>query len=166
LAASGLDLAVATEQHRWYQHDLNDEEPTMTATIATRTPRRTVSDCSLLRFAMRLDATLCAATGLFVAALADPLSRLSGMSATSEWIAGAGLVGYGALLYSLASAPGIRRVGIGIVIANVVFAIVAGAVVAAGALPLTGVGVAMTAMLVATVIGCAYLQYLGVRRLA
>jgi hypothetical protein len=137
----------------------------MIATIATRPPRHSSSP-SLLRFAMRLDATLCAATGLFIAALADPLSRLSGLSATSEWISGAALVGYGAVLYSLAAAPGIRRVGIGIIAANVVFAIVAAAVLAAGALPLTGAGVAMTAALVATVVGCAYLQYLGVRRLA
>jgi hypothetical protein len=162
---SGLDLAAASEQHRWCQQDLNDEEPSMTATIATR-PTQHSSSPSLLRFAMRLDATLCAATGLFIAALADPLSRLSGLSATSEWIAGAALVGYGAVLYSLAAASGIRRVGIGIIAANVVFTVVAVAVLAAGALPLTGAGVAMTAALVAIVVGCAYLQYLGVRRLA
>jgi hypothetical protein len=137
----------------------------MTATIATR-PRRHRRSPSLLRFAMRLDATLCAATGLFTATLADPLSRLSGLSATTEWIAGAALVGYGAILYSLAAAPGIRRVGVGIVAANVVFAIVAGVVLAAGLLPLTGVGVVTSAALVASAVGCAYLQYLGVRRLA
>ena len=33
---------------------------------------------------------------------ADPLSRLSGLSATSEWIAGAALVVYGAVLYAAA----------------------------------------------------------------
>ena len=45
-----------------------------------------------------LDRTLCeipgvVGTGLFIAMAADPLSRLSGLSATSEWIAGAALVG-------------------------------------------------------------------------
>ena len=43
----------------------------------------------LLRFALRADATLCAGVGLLVAMAADPLSRLSGLSATSEWIGGA-----------------------------------------------------------------------------
>ena len=135
----------------------------MTA-IATR-PLRDSSD-SLLRFAMRLDATLCAAVGLFVATLADPLSGVSGLSATSEWIAGAGLVGYGALLYALAAVPRIRPVGTLIVVANVVFAFgVIGALVA-GVLPLTCTGVAVISALTAAAIGCAYLQYLGVRRLA
>ena len=128
--------------------------------------RRRASDAALLRFAMRFDATLCAATGLFIATLADPLSRLSGLSAASEWVAGAALVGYGAVLYALASVPAIRRVGVGIVAANVVFAIVAVAVLAAGLLPLTGTGVAMISALTASAVGCAYLQYLGVRRLA
>jgi hypothetical protein len=128
--------------------------------------RRGSSTEFLLRFAMRLDATLCAATGLFVATLADPLSQLSGLSAASEWIAGAALVGYGALLYSLAAAPGIRRIGIGIVAANVVFALVVVAVLAAGVLPMTGAGIAMIVALTASAVGCAYLQYLGVRRLA
>lgn len=128
--------------------------------------RRGSSADSLLRFSMRVDATVCAASGLFVAALADPLSRVSGLSAASEWIAGATLVGYGALLYGLAAVPRIRAIGVGIVIANVVFVVGAVAVLVAGVLPLTGAGVAMIAALVASAIGCAYLQYLGVRRLA
>ena len=55
---------------------------------------------SLLRFGLRADATLCAGLGLLVAMAADPLSRLSGLSSTAEWIAGAALVGYGTLLYA------------------------------------------------------------------
>ncbi|HEV7420866.1 MAG TPA: hypothetical protein VGO30_13620 [Mycobacterium sp.] len=121
---------------------------------------------SLLRFAMRADATLCAGLGLLVAMTADPLSRLSGLSPVSEWVAGAALVVYGAALYVLAAAPAIRRIGVGIVAANVIFAIVAVAVLAAGVLPLTGVGVVMMLATVAATLGCAYLQYLGVRRLA
>lgn len=46
---------------------------------------------ALLRFALRADATLCAAVGLVIAMAADPLSRLSGLSATSEWITAATL---------------------------------------------------------------------------
>lgn len=136
----------------------------MTATIS----RRPLSDSSdsLLRFAMRADATVCAGLGLLLTMAADPLSRLSGLSATSEWLAGAALVVYGVALYVLAAVPFVRRVGVGIVVANVVFAVAVVAVVAAGVLPLTGMGVAMTLATVAATLGLAYLQYLGVRRLA
>ena len=146
----------------------------MTATVTTRplsdnyehSRRRGGSDDSLLRFAMRADATLCAGTGLLVAMAADPLSRLSGLSAASEWVAGAVLVLYGAALYALAAAPGIRKVGVGIIAANVVFAGLVIAVLVAGLLPLTGAGVAMMLATTAATLGFAYLQYLGVRRLA
>ena len=136
----------------------------MTATISHR-PLSDSSD-SLLRFAMRDDATLCAGLGLLLAMAADPLSRLSGLSATSEWLAGAALVVYGVALYVMAAAPFVRRIGVGIVVANVVFAVAVVAIVAAGVLPLTGMGVAMMLATVAATLGLAYLQYLGVRRLA
>ena len=136
----------------------------MTATINTQ-PLADSSD-SLLRFAMRADATLCGGVGLLVAMAADPLSRLSGLSAVSEWIAGAALVAYGAALYALAAVPAVRRVGVGVVVANLVFAAVAVAVLAAGVLPLTGAGVAMIVATVRIVLGFAAVQYLGVRRLA
>jgi hypothetical protein len=144
--------------------NLNVEEPTMTATVTTR-PLSDSSD-SLLRFAMRADATLCAGLGLVVAMAADPLSRLSGLSSTSEWIAGAVLVGYGAGLYVMAAATFVRRLGLGVVVANVVFAVATIVVLIAGVLPLTGMGVAMMLTTVGATLGFAYLQYLGVRRLA
>jgi hypothetical protein len=133
-------------------------------TAITTRPLSDSSD-SLLRFAIRGDATLCAGVGLLVAMAADPLSRLSGLSAVSEWIAGAGLVGYGVALYVLAAASHVRRIGVGIVVANVVFAIAGLVVLAAGTLPLTGAGVALMLATVAATLAVAYLQYLGVRRL-
>jgi hypothetical protein len=149
--------------------DVNAEELAMTATLIPPTPTtRLLADSSdsLLRFAMRADATLCAGVGLMVAMAADPLSRLSGLSAASEWIAGAALVGYGVALYVMAAASFVRGIGIGIVVANVVFAVVAVSVLVAGVLPLTVAGVAMMLATVAATLGLAYLQYLGVRRLA
>lgn len=136
----------------------------MTTTL-TRPPLSDSTD-SLLRFVMRADATVCAGTGLLVAMTADPLARLSGLSATSEWIAGAALVLYGAVLYVLAAAPALRRIGIGVIAANVVAAAGTLAVVIAGVLPLTTAGVVMTLAVVLSTFGCAWLQYLGVRRLA
>lgn len=121
---------------------------------------------SLLRFALRADATLCAAVGLFVAMAADPLARFAGLSATSEWLGGASLVGYGAVLYVLAAVPGVRRVGVGVLAGNVGFAIAVAVVLVAGWLPLTTAGVVLTASFAALTLALAYLQYLGVRRLA
>ncbi|MEN4476827.1 hypothetical protein [Mycolicibacterium cosmeticum] len=136
----------------------------MTA-ILTRPPLSDSTD-SLLRFVMRADATVCAGTGLLVAMAADPLSRLSGLWAAGEWIIGAALVAYGAVLYLLAAAPALRRIGIGVVTANVLIAVATVAVLIAGVLPLTTAGVALTLAVVAATLGCAWLQYLGVRRLA
>lgn len=121
---------------------------------------------SLLRFALRADATLCAALGLLVAMTADPLARLSGLSPTAEWISGAALVGYGALLYVLAAVADVRRVGIGVAVGNVAFAAAVAVVLTAGWLPLTAAGVVMTVTFTAVTLAFAYLQYLGVRRLA
>ena len=123
-------------------------------------------ESSLLRFALRADATLCAGLGLLIAMAADPLSRLSGLSSTSEWIAGAALVVYGATLYLLAGLPDVRRVGAGVLAGNVVFAILVTVVLVAGWLPLTEFGVAATIAFTVVTLAFAYVQYLGVRRLA
>jgi hypothetical protein len=135
----------------------------MTA-IATRPVRESTG--SLLRFALRADATLCAALGLLIAMTADPLSRLSGLSPTSEWISGAALVAYGALLYLLAGLPDVRRVGIGVLIGNIAFAILVAVALIAGWLPLTEFGVVATIAFTVVTLAFAYAQYLGVRRLA
>jgi hypothetical protein len=121
---------------------------------------------SLLRFALRADATLCAGIGLFVAMAADPLSRISGLSPTAEWISGAALVAYGALLFVLAGLRDVRRVGVGVLAGNIAFAVAVGVVLAAGWLPLTALGVVMTIAFTVVTLAFAYVQYLGVRRLA
>ncbi|ULE35724.1 hypothetical protein K3G64_14130 [Mycobacterium sp. IDR2000157661] len=119
----------------------------------------------LLRFALRADATLCAAVGLVIAMAADPLSRLSGLSPTSEWIAGAALVAYGAALYLAAGVRDVRRVGVGVLVGNVAFAVTVAGVLIAGWLPLTRFGIAATVAFTALTLAFAYVQYLGVRRL-
>ncbi|BBY46094.1 hypothetical protein [Mycolicibacterium celeriflavum] len=124
-----------------------------------------VAGDALLRFALRADATLCAGIGLVIAMAADPLSRVSGLSATSEWIAGAALVGYGAALFLAAGVHDVRRVGLGVLVGNVVFAVAIGVVLVAGWLPLTELGVVGTVAFTAVTLAFAYAQYLGVRRL-
>jgi hypothetical protein len=121
---------------------------------------------SLLRFALRADATLCAGLGLLVAIAADRLSRISGLSPTSEWIAGAALVGYGVALYVAAGLHDVRRVGIAVLAGNIAFAVAVVVVLIAGWLPLTEFGVAATLAFTVVTLAFAYAQYLGVRRLA
>ncbi len=127
---------------------------------------RPVREDSLLRFALRADATLCAGLGLLIVMTADPLSRLSGLSPTSEWIAGAALVGYGATLYMLAGLPDVRRVGSGVLGGNVAFAILVTVVLVAGLLPLTELGAVATIGFTAVTLAFAFVQYLGLRRLS
>jgi hypothetical protein len=134
-------------------------------TTITNRPVNQATD-SLLRFALRADATLCAGLGLLVAMTADALSRISGLSPTSEWIAGAALVGYGVLLYTLAGVADVRRVGIGVFAGNIAFAVAVVVVLAAGWLPLTEFGVVVMIAFTAVTLAFAYAQYLGVRRLA
>lgn len=121
---------------------------------------------SLLRFALRADATVCAGVGLFTAMLADPLARVAGLSATAGWVIGAALVGYGGLLYVLAALPAIRKVGVAVATGNTVFAVASVTAVLAGWLPLTGAGTELLLGFVAATAALAWLQYRGVRRLA
>lgn len=124
------------------------------------------SEDSLLRFALRADATVCAGVGLMVSMAADQLARIAGLSATAGWVVGAGLVGYGALLYVLAATARVRRVGIGVLAGNVAFAIITVAAIATGRLALTGTGIELVLGFVSATAVLAWLQYRGVRRLA
>jgi hypothetical protein len=135
--------------------------------VMTAINTRPVSEStdSLLRFALRADATLCAGLGLLVAMAADPLSRLSGLSATSEWIGGAALVAYGVALFLAAGVPDVRRVGVGVLAGNVAFAVLVTVVLVADWLPLTEVGGAATIAFTVATLTFAWAQYLGVRRL-
>ena len=119
---------------------------------------------SLLRFAMRADATLTGLCGLAVAFDADPLSSLTGLTSVQEYAMGAFFVLYGLAVFSLAAAPDLRRAGIGVVVANVVCTLAA--IVVAGVVPMTAIGVAATLASGVYTAGFAGLQYLGVRRLA
>jgi hypothetical protein len=134
----------------------------MTAVLTTR-PLSDSTD-SLLRSAMRADATLTGLLGLAVAFLADPLSRLTGLTSLEEYSVGAFFVLYGLAVFSLAALPDLRRAGISVVAANIVYTLAA--IVAAELVPMTAFGVAATlASGVYTAI-FAGLQYLGVRRVS
>ena len=131
----------------------------MTATI-TRNKPFTDSTDSLLRFAMRLDATLTGIVGLGIAAMADPLTRLTGLTAAQGYIAGAAFVLCGLVVYGLAASPDLHRVGTGMAVFNAAGTLCVLAVAVAGVLPLI---VAVAAGLYTATF--AVLQYLGIRRL-
>jgi hypothetical protein len=119
---------------------------------------------SLLRFAMRADATFTGLCGLVIAFVADPLSSLTGLASITEYGLGAFFVLYGLVVFSLAAMANLRSAGIGVVAANVAFTL--GAIAAAEALPLTATGVAVSLASAIYTATFAWLQYLGVRRLA
>jgi hypothetical protein len=136
-------------------------------TALTPLPTRPFYDStdSLLRFAMRLDATLSGLIGLFIALMADPLSSLTGLSSVAEFSGGALLALGGLAVYALAAASDLRRVGVGLIGGNIVLTLAALVVLAVGALPLTETGVAATLVTAGYFALMGYLQYLGVRRL-
>jgi hypothetical protein len=136
-------------------------------TAITGLPARPFADStdSLLRFAMRLDATLTGLTGLLIAVGADPLSSLTGLSSLAQYGLGAFFVFYGLAVFGLAAAPDLRRAGIAVIIANTVFTVAAVVVVAAHALSLTETGISLILASGCYTAAIGYLQYLGVRRL-
>jgi hypothetical protein len=134
----------------------------MTA-LSTR-PLSTSTD-ALLRFALRADATLTGLASLAVTAFANPLSTISGLSPTTEYLIGAAFVFYGVAVYYLAALPSLRTVGIAISLANAVGTIATLAIVMTDAAPLTETGIAVTLATGVYTAFFAYLQYLGVRRL-
>jgi len=137
----------------------------MTAMITGNHPFSDSED-SLLRFAMRVDATLTGVLGLAIAAMADPLGRLTGLTSAQGYVVGAAFVLCGLVVYALAASPDLRRVGTGLVVFNLAGTVGFVAVAEAGLLPLTTFGslAALASGLYTATF--AVLQYLGVRRLA
>jgi hypothetical protein len=60
----------------------------------------------------------------------------------------------------------VRRVGVGVLAGNIAFAVLVAVVLVAGRLPLTELGVVATIAFTTLTLAFAYVQYLGVRRLA
>lgn len=136
---------------------------TVSGVSGLSTPPLYDSTDSLLRFAVRADATLTGLFGLVLAFLADPLSSLTGLTSFQDYAMGAVFVFYGLVVFSLGAMPELRGVGIGVLVANVAFTLAS--IVAAEALPLTVTGAALTLAGGAYTAGFAGLQYLGLRRL-
>jgi hypothetical protein len=114
---------------------------------------------------MRIDATLTGVLGLAIAATADPLGRLTGLTAAQGYIAGAAFVLCGLVVYALAASPDLRRVGAGLVAFNVAGTVGFIALAETAVLPLTTFGTITTLAGGLYTATFAVLQYLGIRRL-
>ncbi len=105
----------------------------MTAVIWSTHPTPIRLDRLPVAFRHAADATLTGLCGLAIAFVADPLSSLTGLTSRQEYGMGAFFVLYGLAVFSLAAQPNLRRAGIGVIVANIVFTLAA--VVAADAVP-------------------------------
>ena len=125
----------------------------------------TESTDSLLRFAMRADATLTGLAGIAGVPLAGWLAELSGTTRTFEYSMSAFFVAYGVVVFVLAALPSIKRPGIAVVIANVLYTVAAIVLVLTDVLSLTTTGVVLTLATGVYTAVFAELQYQGVRRI-
>jgi hypothetical protein len=122
---------------------------------------------NLLRYALRGDAIVSAATGAICLAAAQPLADIIGIQPpVALRILGAMLAVYGGVLFYTAAQPQInRRVAIAAVVLNVLWVIDSAVLLVAGWLPLTSAGVWTIALIAVGVAIFAELQFFGLRRM-
>jgi hypothetical protein len=130
---------------------------------ATTIPRTGTRD-GLLRFTMRADAAISGLIGLAGIPLAGWLADLSGTTKAFEYGMGAFLIAYGVIVFGLASMPSVRRAGMGVIIANLLYTVGSIVLVLADVFPLTSAGVALNLAAGAYTLLFAELQYQGWRR--
>jgi len=120
---------------------------------------------SLLRFAMRADAILTGLAGIAGIPLAGWLAELSGTTRTFEYAMSAFFIAYGVVVFGLAALPSIKRPGVAVVIANLLYTVAAIVLVLTDVLPLTTTGVVLTLATGVYTAVFAELQYQGVCRI-
>ena len=136
----------------------------MTATTATALPVTAAKD-AFLRFAMRLDAVLTGLIGIAGAAFAPRVAELSGTTPTMEYALAAFFIAYGVAVFALSLSKQVRVPGIVVIAGNLVYTVLAIAVVLAGVWPLTTTGVVLTLASGVYTLVMADLQYMGLRRM-
>lgn len=132
--------------------------------MSTTTIARTGTRDGLLRFAMRADAAISGLIGLAGIPLAGWLANLSGTTKAFEYGMGAFLIAYGVVVFGLATLPSVRRAGLGVIIANLLYTAGSVVLVLADVFPLTSAGVALNLAAGAYTLLFAELQYQGWRR--
>jgi hypothetical protein len=129
------------------------------------TTRLNESTDSLLRFAMRADATCSGLMGIAGIALAGWVAEMSGTPVAFEYTVGALFVVFALGVFWAASRQAVRRAGMALAIGNAVYTVASVIFVLAGVFPLTTVGVVATLAVGVYTLVMAELQYQGVRRI-
>jgi hypothetical protein len=123
---------------------------------------RTGTRDGFLRLAMRADAVITALAGLVGLPIAGWLAELSGTTKAFELGMGAFFIAYGVVVFGLAALPSVRRAGMAVVIANLLYTVAA--IVTVFVMPLTTIGVVLTLATGVYTLLFAELQYQGWRR--
>jgi hypothetical protein len=122
---------------------------------------------AFLRRVLLADAATSAAVGAFMAGVAGPLQRLTGLPASVLVGAGVALFPYAAYLVWLATRPGVPRAAVWAPIAlNVLWAIDCALLAFFAGLEPSAYGLAFLAVQAATVLVFAELELVGLRRCA
>lgn len=132
---------------------------------AITTPRLKESTDSLLRFAMRADAVLTGLAGIAGIPLAGWLAEMSGTTKAFEYSMSAFFIGYGIVVLALAQLPTLRRPGIAVIAANLLYTVAAVVFVFLDWMPLTTFGIVATLATGVYTLVFAELQYQGLRRM-
>jgi hypothetical protein len=130
---------------------------------ATTLDRKGTRD-GFLRLAMRADAAISALAGLAGVPLAGYLATVSGTTKAFEYSMAAFLISYGVIVFWLATLPSVRRVGMGVVVANLLYTVAAVVLVLTDVYPLTTTGVIVTLGSGIYTLFFAELQYQGWHR--
>jgi len=125
----------------------------------------TAAKDSFLRFAIRLDAVLSGLMGIVGIPLAPRMAELSGTTTAFEYSIGAFFIAYGVAVYGLSLKQRVRRLGMILVVGNLVYTALAVVFVLAGVMPLTTTGIVLTLGSGVFTLVMAELQYQGLRRM-
>jgi hypothetical protein len=123
---------------------------------------RTGTRDGFLRLAMRADAVITGLAGLVGLPIAGWLAEVSGTTPAFEYSMSAFFVAYGVVVFGLAALPSVRRAGMAVVIANLLYTVAA--IVTVFVMPLTTTGVVLTLASGVYTLLFAELQYQGWRR--
>ena len=132
---------------------------------AITTPRLKGSSDSLLRFALRADATASGLMGIAGIPLAGWMAEVSGTPIAFEYAVSAFFIAFAVGVFALAARPSVKQTGIVVAAGNVLYTVAAVAFVLADVFPLTTVGVVLTLATGVYTLVMAELQYQGVRRI-
>lgn len=132
----------------------------MSATTIDRTGTRD----GFLRLTMRADAVISGLIGLAGIPLVGWLAEVSGTTKAFEYGMAGFLIAYGVVVFGLAGLPSVRRAGMGVIIANLLYTAASVVFVLADVFPLTSSGVVLNLVAGVGTLIIAELQYQGWRR--